>query len=507
VSNNIDLVVLTFDFAGHCPSSIVEYLERMTTVPELKLQEPPSKRQRLDSDSNLDYMVVKRSSLTLKFRQSPRKNSRPPLIYQSETAGTQVEESGSQVVLRISDNGGRDWNILDGTFDADNVPIRDINIAGLIPFHAHYKHNPTAHGRLWAETTFSLSVEGGFEVLLLTWTIKWNLSPSLAYISATLPKRRDLESVLEAYFPDPAQSNNKGARILPQDFYNSVHVPEKDDAAAELIEIPELKTQLYPFQRRSVRWLLEREGVQWSAEENCVKDATVKPERTPCSFYEVVDEDGRTCWVSSLLQAVTRDLSAYKAAEDELIGGLLVEEMGLGKTLEITALITLHRGHPDNLQTIVDPYTSQEAIPIKATLIITPPSILQQWQSELARHAPSLKVMHYQGKTKHKRLSDEQLLAMIAEHDVVLTTYRILAGEIHHATPGSGRVSRHLGGAQQNMSIFTHFRWWRCVLDEAQMIEGSVTNAATMAQMVPRVNSWGVTGTPVKKDVEGMHTI
>ncbi|ELR01965.1 hypothetical protein VC83_02938 [Pseudogymnoascus destructans] len=504
--NGVDQQMADVDISnkGYCPSSIVGYLERMTTVPEPKLQEPPSKRQRLDSDSNLDYMVVKRSSLTLKFRQSPRKNSRLPLTYQSETVGTQVEESGSQVLLRISDNGGRDWNVLDETFDADNVPIRDINIAGVIPFRAHYKHNPTAHGRLWAETTFSLSVEKGFEVLLLTWTVKWNLCPSLAYISATLPKRHHLESVIEAYFSDPAQSDNKGARILPQDFYNSVHVPEKKDAEATLIEIPELKTPLYPFQKRSVRWLLEREGVQWSAGENCMKDATVKPEETPCSFYEVVDGDGRTCWVSSLLQAATRDLSAYKAAEDELIGGLLVEEMGLGKTLEITALITLHRSRPDSLKPIVDPYTRHEAVPTKATLIITPPSILQQWQSELARHAPSLKVMHYQGKSKHKRLSHEQLLDMIAEHDVVLTTYRVLAGEIYHAAPGPGRVSRHLDGSQQNMSVFTHFLWWRCVLDEAQMIEGSVTNAATMAQMVPRVNSWGVTGTPVKKDVEDL---
>ncbi|KFY54698.1 hypothetical protein V496_07211 [Pseudogymnoascus sp. VKM F-4515 (FW-2607)] len=504
--NGVDERMANVDISnkGYCPSSVVDYLERMTTLPEPNPQEPPNKRQRLDSDNDLDFMVVKRSSLTLKFRQSPRKNARPSLTYQSETAGTQVEESGSQVVLRISDNGGRDWDILDGTFDADNVPIRDINIAGLIPFHAKHKHNPTAHGRLWAETRFCLSVEEGLEVLLLTWTVKWNFSPSLAYISAALPKRKDLESVIEAYFPDPAQSNNMGTRILPQDFYNSVHVPEKHDAAAASIEFPELRTQLFPFQKRSVRWLLERERVQWSAEDNCMEQMTVRSEEAPCSFYEVVDEDGRTCWVSSLLQAATRDVAAYRAAEEELIGGLLVEEMGLGKTLEITALITLHKGHLDGLRTVIDPYTSQEALPIKATLIITPPSILQQWESELERHAPSLKVMHYQGKMKYKKLSDQQLLDMIAEHDVVLTTYRVLAGEIYHAAPVPGRVSRHLGDLQQNMSIFTHFLWWRCVLDEAQMVEGSVTNAAKMARMIPRVNSWGVTGTPVKKDVEDL---
>lgn len=387
------------------------------------------------------------------------------------------------------------------------MPTRDINLAGSLPFPFNKTHNPKAHGRLWAETGFSLSIEEGFQVLLLTWTVKWNFSPSLAYISATLPKRGDLESVIEAYFPDPAQSNNKGTRMLPQDFYSSVHVPAKNDTAATFIQIPDLKSQLYPFQKRAVRWLLDREGVQWSEEENCLEDATVQSEKAPCSFYEVVDEDGRTCWVSSLLQAATRDLSAYKTAENDLRGGLLVEEMGLGKTLEITALITLHKRLRSSLRNVVDPYTSREAVPIKATLIITPPSILQQWQSELARHAPSLKVMHYQGKTKHKNLTDKQLLDLIGEQDVVLSTYRVLAGEIYLAAAAPDRGSRHLGGSRQFMSIFTHFLWWRCVLDEAQMIEGSITNAATMAQMVPRVNSWGVTGTPVKKDVQGIYSI
>ncbi|KFY41750.1 hypothetical protein V494_02811 [Pseudogymnoascus sp. VKM F-4513 (FW-928)] len=489
---------------GYCPSSVVDYLERMTNSPEPSVQEPPSKRQRLDSNSNLEYMVVKRSSLTLKFRQSPRNIANPPLTYQTEAARTHVEKSGNQIVLRIKDHESSDWDILDGNFDADDVPVADISLAGMIPFSTNKTHNPKAHGRLWAETEFSLSVEDGFELLLLTWTIKWNFSPSLAYISAVSPKRNDLEAVIKAYFPDPAQINNNGTRISPQDFYNSVHVPAKKDAAAESIEIPELETQLYPFQKRAVRWLLEREGVEWSVEDNCLNNAVVKPARMPCSFYEVVDEDGRTCWVSSLLQAATPDLSMYRKAEDELIGGLLVEEMGLGKTVEITALITLHKSRQDNVRTIVDPYTSHDVVPIKTTLIITPPSILQQWESELARHAPSLKVMHYQGKTKHKKLTYQQLLDKIAEHDVVLTTYRILGGEIHHAAPALDRISRHSAGPRHNSSVFTHFLWWRCVLDEAQMIEGSITNAATMAQLVPRVNSWGVTGTPVKKDVEDL---
>lgn len=45
---------------------------------------------------------------------------------------------------------------------------------------------------------------------------------------------------------------------------------------------------------------------------------------------------------------------------------------------------------------------------------------------------------------------------------------------------------------------------WRCLIDEAQMIESGVSNAAVVARMIPRVNAWCVTGTPVRKDVSDL---
>jgi len=37
------------------------------------------------------------------------------------------------------------------------------------------------------------------------------------------------------------------------------------------------------------------------------------------------------------------------------------------------------------------------------------------------------------------------------------------------------------------------------------MVESGVSNAAIVARMIPRVNAWGITGTPVRKNVNDLH--
>ncbi|KAG0245181.1 hypothetical protein BGW41_002650 [Actinomortierella wolfii] len=133
----------------------------------------------------------------------------------------------------------------------------------------------------------------------------------------------------------------------------------------------------------------------------------------------------------------------------------------------------------------------------KATLIITPPSILYQWQSELASHAPSLDVYIYEG---YEGVTAEEL----AGYDVVLATYNALGQDIHVARYQE-RLYRHKKQYVPRKSLFTQIHWWRVCLDEAQMVEISTSKAAEMANMLVRTHSWAISGTPVKKQSEDLY--
>ena len=53
-------------------------------------------------------------------------------------------------------------------------------------------------------------------------------------------------------------------RWQPREFYDNVHVPKKTPENSADITIESFGTPLYPFQRRTVRWMLSREGMSRS---------------------------------------------------------------------------------------------------------------------------------------------------------------------------------------------------------------------------------------------------
>lgn len=181
---------------------------------------------------------------------------------------------------------------------------------------------------------------------------------------------------------------------------------------------------------------------------------------------------------------------------------MICEEMGLGKTVEIIALINLHR-RAQASSLILDPYLLGYVRTTPATLIITPPSILSQWMAEFALHSPNLRVMHYEGIKAYKHVNAAQLVNMIGNQDVVLTTYNVLSSEVHYTLPPPDRVLRGNKKHSSPKSPLVQLSWWRVCLDEAQMIENGTSNAATVARLIPRMNAWVVTGTPVQKDISG----
>ena len=91
------------------------------------------------------------------------------------------------------------------------------------------------------------------------------------------------------------------------------------------------------------------------------------------------------------------------------VGGVLADDMGLGKTLQTLAHILLEK---------------QNGRLRQPALIVMPTSLIPNWQDEAARFAPTLKVLALHGS---KRRSGFKL---IAEHDIVLTTYALLPRDL-----------------------------------------------------------------------------
>jgi E3 ubiquitin-protein ligase SHPRH len=86
-----------------------------------------------------------------------------------------------------------------------------------------------------------------------------------------------------------------------------------------------------------------------------------------------------------------------------------------------------------------------------------------------------------------------------------LTTYQVLAHEVHFAEDPPARNMRQERKFERKRSPLVRVQFWRAVMDEAQMIETSVTAAARVACRIPRIHSWAVSGTPLRKDVSDLH--
>lgn len=284
----------------------------------------------------------------------------------------------------------------------------------------------------------------------------------------------------------------------PREFYESVHVPQNTESAD--IKCPDLICELFPFQKRAVRWLLRREGVEIQQDGTLVPIETSTHNELSVSFRQMRDADGNICFVSHLFLVITTDISRWANAFDDLRGGILAEEMGLGKTVEMIALISLNK----RLATEIIKSDPDGLRKSGATLIITPPAILDQWKHELKQHAPELRVHHYTGIKRGDQQIDDLVIEELADFDVVLTTYNVIAREIHYAGATPKRSRRHHKRFEPRRTPLVRIEWWRVCLDESQMIEGGVSNAAKVARLIPRRNAWAVTGTPLRKNIDDL---
>lgn len=427
--------------------------------------------------------------------------------------------------------------------------------------------------------------------------------------------------------------------ISPQLFYKCISegVTKLKDPV-ERLDIPELETELLRFQKRTVSWLLRKEGMRYDESSGrAVKLPFVEVHLAELIHrysngdeidIEVLDEAVQSCldlicfgWGRILMNdntywfnRYTCNLASQKNVHDFLLEysenekkvprsmsakGLLAEEMGLGKTVEITALTLLNpRPFEDTnepLDITLNPFgDTKTIIRAKTNLVIAPDSIIKQWAEEIMNLAPSIAITIYAGIDKYPKLQNNAVLISeyLRKFDIVFTTYSTISRELDYALYSSrNKITRNSKknnyGAStmvdklldvlsvdqtddvDNISFHEQYRllfqlslhlekpkianekssidqeetdferalqdeislaikhnkvpniyknheyqsplmltqFWRVILDEVQMVSSRLSRAFQSAALIPRHHAWGVSGTPIKKSLQDLHSV
>jgi SNF2 family DNA or RNA helicase len=143
------------------------------------------------------------------------------------------------------------------------------------------------------------------------------------------------------------------------------------------------------------------------------------------------------------------------------LGGCLADDMGVGKTAQVLALLESRRAsHGQN-------GSAQK----RPSLVVAPRTLIYNWQQEAARFTPQLRVLDLSG--ADRRTAYEE----IANCDVALTTY---------------------GTLRRDILQLREIRFHYAVLDEAQAIKNAQSNTAKAARLLNAEHRLALSGTPIE---------
>lgn len=175
-------------------------------------------------------------------------------------------------------------------------------------------------------------------------------------------------------------------------------------------------------------------------------------------------------------------------------GGLLCDEMGFGKTIQMIA-------------NIVDGKAPDGAVE-KTTLIVAPGSLLNQWMMELDKHVSPgalARIIRYHSGA---RLLSNDPVADLRAYDIILTTY----SEVQKSYPAceppkhlASENSKNLWWAnfyKENVGPLHRIKYLRIVLDEAHQIKSHTSKTSMAVRALTGTFRWAITGTPILNYIE-----
>ncbi|HJC48827.1 MAG TPA: SNF2 helicase associated domain-containing protein [Candidatus Lachnoclostridium pullistercoris] len=148
-------------------------------------------------------------------------------------------------------------------------------------------------------------------------------------------------------------------------------------------------------------------------------------------------------------------------------GGILADDMGLGKTVQVIALL-------------LDEKKKRETA--RPSLIVCPASLVYNWENELEKFAPSLKVLLVTGNAAQRK----EAAAHAGEYDVVVTSYDLL---------------------RRDIGLYEGLDFGYEIIDEAQYIKNAGTQNARAVKAVRSASRFALTGTPIENHLGELWSI
>lgn len=164
------------------------------------------------------------------------------------------------------------------------------------------------------------------------------------------------------------------------------------------------------------------------------------------------------------------------------LGGCLADDMGLGKTIQTLALLQHNKESkvPVSGKGKQSEQTLFEKPELKlTTLLIVPASLIYNWENEIKRFVPGMKVCSYKGNQRKKAT------AYFHNFDIILSSYHTI---------------------RQDIELISSFHFHYIILDESQVIKNP---ASMLYKTVIRLDSefkLVLTGTPVENSLTDLWT-
>ncbi|KAG1759066.1 SNF2 family N-terminal domain-containing protein [Suillus occidentalis] len=158
-------------------------------------------------------------------------------------------------------------------------------------------------------------------------------------------------------------------------------------------------------------------------------------------------------------------------------GGMLADEMGMGKTIQMISLFVSDLKRPN--------------------LVVAPTVAIMQWRNEINTHTEGMNVLVWHGAS---RVSNPKELE---KYDVVLTTYAVMESCFRKQQSGFKRK----GLIVKEPSPLHQIKWNRIILDEAHNIKERQTNTAKASFELLSNYKWCLSGTPLQNRVGELYSL